>query len=44
MKEENKDKTATKKNKKSIKPGKGIETMYRISMNSHVQFLSLIHI
>ncbi len=38
MKEEKKQKPTTKSKKKTTKPGKGIETMYRISMNSHVQF------
>ena len=37
---ENKDqpKKEKKAKKKIVKPGRGIESMYRISMNSHVQF------
>lgn len=38
MKDKNKEKPTDKKKMKAPKPGKGIETMYRISMNSHVQF------
>lgn len=38
MKDESKEKSTDKTKKKATKPGKGIETMYRISMNSHVQF------
>ena len=38
MKDENKEKSAKKKAKKTNKIGRGIETMYRISMNNHVQF------
>ncbi len=38
MEENNEDKSKKKSKNKTAKPGKGIETMYRISMNSHVQF------
>jgi len=37
-KESKKNKKEKNEKKKLAKPGKGIETMYRVSMNSHVQF------